>query len=165
MREISIIAFLFIAAIGVVGLLLVARDPAKLLEFGVKAPGSGSNLAALSNELLMPSEDEALSKEPVVGGVTAPQPTNPAVEVRATPLGYLNVRDAATTQGKLLGKVLPGTVCEYTEKKNGWYHILVFEKDEQGVWSCQTQVPNVTGKDAWVSGVYVDEVDTGGWPS
>lgn len=74
MREISIIAFLFIAAIGVVGLLLVARDPAKLMEFGVEAPGSGSNLAALPNELAMPSEDEVLNKEPVAGGLTAFQP-------------------------------------------------------------------------------------------
>lgn len=73
MKEISIIAFLFIAAIGVVGLLLVVRDPAKLMEFGVEVPGSGSNLAALPNELLMPSEEDSLSS-PVAGGLTAFQP-------------------------------------------------------------------------------------------
>jgi len=88
-----------------------------------------------------------------------PKPLNPTVKVRATSAGYLNVRDSATTQGKLLGKVLPGTVCEYTEKKSEWYRILVFEKDAQDVWSCQRQVLNAEGKDAWVSGDYVDEVD------
>lgn len=74
MRGIFIIAFLCIAAIGVVGLLLVARDPAKLLEFGVEVPSEESGLAALPNELLLPSADEDLNGEPVVGGVSAPQP-------------------------------------------------------------------------------------------
>lgn len=86
-------------------------------------------------------------------------PPNPMLRIRNTGVGYLNVRDTGSLQGKLIGRVLPGSICEYTEKKNSWYHILVFEKNEQNIWSCERQTPSLEEKGGWVFGEYVQEVD------
>ncbi|OHA72291.1 MAG: hypothetical protein A3E07_03590 [Candidatus Wildermuthbacteria bacterium RIFCSPHIGHO2_12_FULL_45_9] len=62
----------------------------------------------------------------------------PKIEVLSNSTGYLNVRNAPSVQGSRTGQVLPKEQYEFTEVKNGWYHIIL---------------PG--GKDGWVSGSYV----------
>ncbi|GEM_PF-7130286 len=64
------------------------------------------------------------------------------VQILETDVGFLNVRDGASTSAKKVGTVKPGEVYEYTEVKDNWYHIA-----------------HPTLKDAWVFGQYVKEVD------
>ena len=52
------------------------------------------------------------------------------------------MRDGSSLQAKKIGTVKPQEVYEYTEVENNWYHIVHPELQE-----------------AWVSGLYVKEVD------
>lgn len=75
----------------------------------------------------------------------APEPEvpapNPRIQILETSVGFLNVRDGASTQAKKIGTVKPGEVYEYTETKDNWYRIV------------HAQLQN-----AWVSGEYVKMV-------
>ena len=64
------------------------------------------------------------------------------VRISETGIGFLNVRDGSNLQAKKIGTVKPQEVYEYTEVENNWYHIVHPELQE-----------------AWVSGLYVKEVD------
>ena len=55
---------------------------------------------------------------------------NPELRITNTPTGWLNVRDAASLDGKTIGKVYPGDEYEYTNEKNGWYEIILKDKTE-----------------------------------
>ena len=68
--------------------------------------------------------------------------SNPQLRILNTSVGYVNVRDAASLQGKRIGRVSPKDIYEYTEEKDGWYHILIPEKG-----------------DGWVFGEYIEKVD------
>lgn len=64
------------------------------------------------------------------------------VEILDTGVGYLNVRSEPSVDGELVTKLDPGDQYEYTETKDGWYHLKL-----------------ENGKDGWVSGDYVNEVE------
>lgn len=64
------------------------------------------------------------------------------VRISETGIGFLNVRDGSSVQAKKIGTVKPQEVYEYTEVENNWYRLVHPELDE-----------------AWVSGLYVEEVD------
>mgnify|MGYP001580931107 FL=1 len=64
------------------------------------------------------------------------------IQILQTDVGFLNVRDGASTSAKKIGTVKPGEVYEYTEIKDNWYHIV-----------------HTTLQNAWVFGQYVKEVD------
>jgi len=64
------------------------------------------------------------------------------VRISETGIGFLNVRDGSSVQAKKIGTVKPQEVYEYTEIENNWYHIVHPELES-----------------AWVSGLYVKEVD------
>ncbi len=72
-------------------------------------------------------------------GLAAQDTPENQLVVKNTPTGYLNVRDAASAGGALLGKVYPGEKYIFSEKKDGWYKIKI-KDDEEG----------------WVIGEYVD---------
>ena len=83
------------------------------------------------------------NSEGVGGEPSTPEPApNPRIEILETDVGFLNVRDGASTSAKKIGTVKPGEVYEYTEVKDNWYRIThpLFEN-------------------AWVFGQYVKEVD------
>lgn len=64
------------------------------------------------------------------------------LEVLPSELGYVNVRDNPSRQGKIVAKVLPGEIHTYREEKDGWYEI-VFQD----------------GRSGWVSGKYAKVIN------
>lgn len=70
-------------------------------------------------------------------------PLNPKLRVLDNSLGYLNVRNAPSLKGTtLVGKVKPRELYEYTQEKDGWYYILIPEKEG-----------------GWVFGEYIEKTD------
>lgn len=62
----------------------------------------------------------------------------PQLTIKATPTGYLNVREQPTSSAKVVTQVHPGEVYSYTLSKSGWYQISL-PNDQSG----------------WISGQYV----------
>ncbi len=54
----------------------------------------------------------------------SPQPKF-MLEVQDSSLGYVNVRDSASTSGLIIAKAMPGEKYEYTAKTAGWYTIML----------------------------------------
>ena len=51
--------------------------------------------------------------------------SNPKLKILDTPTGWLNVRDAASLDGKAIAKVHPGEEYEYADEQSGWYKIIL----------------------------------------
>ncbi len=83
----------------------------------------------------------AATSTPVVVPTSTPVANLTQVKISNTPTGYLNVRNAPSTSGKLLTKVHPGEIYTYTQTKNGWYYITLSD-----------------GSQGWVTGQYVQVV-------
>jgi len=67
-------------------------------------------------------------------------PAKPYITVKETPTGFLRVRNEPSTTGEELTQIKPGEMYPYlNEEKSGWL-----------------KIEYVTGKEGWVSGVYVD---------
>ncbi len=56
------------------------------------------------------------------------------LEVLSTGLGYLNVRDTHSTTGSIVGRVFPGDIYEYGDKKDGWYEIILGDTERGWVF-------------------------------
>ena len=80
-----------------------------------------------------PQISEAIEEEPELAQ---------RVRISETGIGFLNVRDGSSVQAKKIGTVKPDEVYEFTEVENNWYRIAHPDLQE-----------------AWVSGLYVEEVD------
>ncbi|MDE2312035.1 MAG: SH3 domain-containing protein [Patescibacteria group bacterium] len=69
------------------------------------------------------------SSSPVPSPVaTATPPVLPPVQqlqVTATPTGYLNVRNQPSLSGKIISRVHPGEVYQYSDKQGDWYNITI----------------------------------------
>lgn len=82
------------------------------------------------------NEPPASSVQPLP--VSLPPQTEPApaprksLKVLPSELGYVNVRDNPSRQGKIIATVLPGDTYAYQEEKGGWYEIIL--KEERGGW-------------------------------
>lgn len=70
----------------------------------------------------------AYSRKTVSSAPAAPIATAGKLKVVSS-VAYLNVRDQASTKGKLLGKVLPNQQFNYVDYKDGWYKIQKDGKD------------------------------------
>lgn len=66
---------------------------------------------------------------------------NPKLKILNTPTGWLNIRDAASFEGKTIAKVYPGEKYEYTDEQNGWYQIIL--KDETNGWVYEKYVQTI----------------------
>lgn len=126
------------------------EKPQGILEL-IKIPTSPS---VVSN--VMPESDIPLSSETPIQAVsvTASSSTpenilpNPGQEpanitqlkIKSTPTGYLNVRSEPSTAGLLVGKVNPGDIFTYTNKKSGWYEIVLPENKTGWVIETYTEV-------------------------
>jgi len=117
---------------------------------GIVAAVFGFSLYVLlttENTIIVVNEAAQEPKEMVVAP-TNPLPEaaapalNPRVEILDTGIGFLNVRDGASTSAAKVGTVKPGEVYEYTEFKDNWYHIV-----------------HPTLQNAWVFGQYAKVVD------
>jgi len=64
---------------------------------------------------------------------------NPELRITNTPTGWLNVRDAASLDGKTIGKVYPGDEYEYTNEKDGWYKVILEDKTEGWIFGSYTE--------------------------
>ena len=107
-------------------------------------------LVTTENTIIVVNEAVEESKEVFITGDNLPVPEvvveepelTRRVRISETGIGFLNVRDGSNLQAKKIGTVKPQEVYEYTEVENNWYHIVHPELQE-----------------AWVSGLYVKEVD------
>ena len=108
-------------------------------------------LLTTENTTIVVNEAVEESKEVFITGDNLPIPEvvveeepefTRRVRISETGIGFLNVRDGSNLQAKKIGTVKPQEVYEYTEVENNWYHIVHPELQE-----------------AWVSGLYVKEVD------
>ena len=108
-------------------------------------------LLTTENTIIVVNEAVEESKEVFITGDNLPVPEvvveeepefTRRVRISETGIGFLNVRDGSNLQAKKIGTVKPQEVYEYTEVENNWYHIVHPELQE-----------------AWVSGLYVKEVD------
>lgn len=69
-------------------------------------------------------------------------PEKPYVRIKETPTGFLRVRESSGSDSVELARVNPGETYPYlNEEKSGWY-----------------KIEYKTGKEGWVSGVYVELV-------
>ena len=107
-------------------------------------------LVTTENTIIVVNEAVEQPKEVFITGDNLPVPEvvveepelTRRVRISETGIGFLNVRDGSNLQAKKIGTVKPQEVYEYTEVENNWYHIVHPEL-----------------KEAWVSGLYVEEVD------
>ena len=75
----------------------------------------------------------------------------PYVEIKATPTGFLRVREKPDTKSQELGRVQPGDRYPLLDKTTGWYLIKV---DLEATASGQP-----ASKQGWVSAQYVDKFE------
>jgi hypothetical protein len=61
------------------------------------------------------------------------------LRITDTPTGWLRVRAEPTEESEEIGRVYPKEEYSYTEDENGWYKIILLDKDDSG----------------WISGEYV----------
>jgi len=66
----------------------------------------------------------------------------PKLTILPTPLGYLNIRDSANTDGQIISKALANDTFEYTAENSGWY---------------QVRLPD--NKTGWVFGKYIKTIN------
>ena len=75
----------------------------------------------------------------------------PYVEIKATPTGFLRVREKPDTKSQELGRVQPGDSYPLLDKTTGWYLIKVdLEATVSGL---------PAGSQGWVSAQYVDKFE------
>ena len=75
----------------------------------------------------------------------------PYVEIKATPTGFLRVREKPDTKSQELGRVQPGDRYPLLDKTTGWYLIKVdLEATVSGL---------PAGRQGWVSAQYVDKFE------
>jgi len=75
----------------------------------------------------------------------------PYVEIKATPTGFLRVREKPDTKSQELGRVQPGDRYPLLDKTTGWYLIKVdLEATASGL---------PAGRQGWVSAQYVDKFE------
>jgi len=101
-------------------------------------------LLTTKNTIIVVNEAANEPKEVVVEPTPAPEApaVNPRIEILDTGIGFLNVRDGASSSAKKIGTVKPGEVYEYTELKDNWYRIV-----------------HPTLQNGWVFGQYAKVVD------
>lgn len=121
------------------GLLIVAF--VGIFGFGVLMVMTQENTVEIINTKVIKAEPT------FIAGGNVPEveeevKVNPRVKISNTSVGYLNVRNGASVQSTKIGTVKPGEVYEYLETKDNWYLLVHGELE-----------------DAWVSGLYVEEVD------
>ena len=95
----------------------------------VSATGTASSAVPTSTPPVVSTAPRASA---VAGAATK------SLKINSNSLGYLNVRSEPTSSGKVVTQVHPGEQYTYSDKKYGWYQIMI-----KG---------NQTG---WVSGQYV----------
>jgi len=102
------------------------------------------NTTIIVNEAVSESKEVFITGDnPQVPEVAEEEPElAQRVRISETGIGFLNVRDGSSVQATKIGTVKPEEVYEYTEVENNWYRIVH---------------PELEG--AWVSGLYVEEVD------
>ncbi|MEX0917615.1 MAG: type II secretion system F family protein [Candidatus Paceibacterota bacterium] len=131
---------LVIVWLGVVGVALAVILPIYNLIGGFNAdPTQRTEEEPAQENVIVPTAPEITVATSSPDVVVEPMLTLTVLE---NDLGYLNVRDEASTAGMVIGRVYPGESYEYTEEDVGWYRIIL--EDESG----------------WVYGDYVEISET-----
>ncbi|MEK7510096.1 MAG: SH3 domain-containing protein [Patescibacteria group bacterium] len=104
---------------------------------------SMKDTTVVENQPTYQASEELISAQPN-SSRESPKEISPAVKLQIldTSVGYLNVREAPSLTSARIDRVRPGEVYEYTEEKDGWFHILFPD-----------------GKQGWVFGQYVQKID------
>lgn len=84
--------------------------------------------------------DLALSEADLTRIATPPVTTSKQVVVKKTPTGFLNVRETASTNGKIVIQVKPGEILSLLEELPNWNRVRTSE-----------------GKEGYVSSIYVEK--------
>ncbi|PJE77097.1 hypothetical protein COV05_00610 [Candidatus Uhrbacteria bacterium CG10_big_fil_rev_8_21_14_0_10_48_16] len=146
-KNVSVIlepVLLVIVWLGVVAVALAVVLPIYSLIGGLNTDPSQQQEQRVSQDssiFIQPNEEESvelLPQESLEEGIS------PAfLEILPTSFGFLNVRDASSLTGVIIGRVTSGAVYEYTSERDGWYEIIL-ETTETG----------------WVFGEYVNIIET-----
>lgn len=129
---------LVIVWLGVVSVALAVILPIYSLIGGLNKPKTVSAPPIVTTETVIISE-QLPEADP---GEVATATEEKKIEILKTGLGFLNVRDAGNTKGKIIGKVLPGEQYVVKNETGGWYEIILAD-----------------GKTGWVINKYVKSVE------
>lgn len=147
---------LVIVWLGVVGVALAVILPIYSLigqlNAGEQGAPSSQTETTAPQDPVESGTDAATIVEPVVpesslkSSATGEEKT---LTILPTGIGYLNVRDAPSKEGKIIGRVTPGTMYTYQSEQGGWFEIIVGEQ-------CSLlQLPCESGAETgWISGDY-----------
>lgn len=151
-KNISVILepiLLVIVWLGVVAVALAVILPIYSLVGNLNTnPSQRINEQSTQEDVVAPAESEVST--PTSTPETKEAEPVQTLRIIETGLGYLNVRDEASTAGQVVGRVYPGEEYEYTAEDVGWYEIT-FDL------SAATSTPQAGAKDerGWVYGDYV----------
>lgn len=136
---------LVIVWIGVVAVALAVILPIYNLIGGLNGDPS-QRIEPVEQDTVFQGDEEILTIPEVIIATSSPDIVETelinTLEIMETGIGYLNVRDQASTGGAIIGRVYPTEVYEYTDEDVGWYEI-VFE-----------------GENGWIYGDYVKIIET-----
>lgn len=150
---------LVIVWLGVVGVALAVILPIYSLIGQLNAGEQGTSSAPTQVESsapndVTPTEANGVSEtaKGTMLGNAEPSPEMPVtatVTILPTGIGYLNVRDLPSKDGKVIGRVAPGETYVYRSEQDGWFEIVLGER-------CSLlAVPCESGRNAgWISGDY-----------
>lgn len=71
----------------------------------------------------------------IVGESVAPPTASATVRILETPIGFLRVREAASTASREIARVKPGETFPFLEEKEGWFKIQLSDASEGWVSS------------------------------
>lgn len=134
---------LVIVWLGVVAVALAVILPIYGLIGGLNTdPSQKIEQEPAQENVVVPAESEVPSATSMPETIEA-EPVQ-TLRIIETGLGYLNVRDEASTAGEIIGRIYPGEEYEYTDEDVGWYAIIFGDEAKNG----------------WIYGGYVKIIET-----
>ncbi len=131
-KDLSVILepiLLVVVALGVLGVAVAVILPIYSLVGGLNSGQEGSPAVSLTPTIMQTQTPPSSSSAMVAVH---------KIQVLNTQIGYLNIRQDASTTAAIIGKALPGDVYEYINKQGDWY-----------------QITFGAGKVGWVNATYV----------
>lgn len=133
---------LFFVWLGVVSLALAVILPIYSLVGGLnEPPATISEQKPTVEKNIEKINDEEITEEN--------ETELPKIKILETGLGFLNIREKASLESEIVGRVIPGEEYENTGQKEEWYEII-YEKGKE----------EIKDKKGWVFGEYVELLKT-----
>ena len=103
-----------------------------------ETPASTPTLESIEEVSVIFDDSPKLNSDPVESVEDVTEQFNKLI-ILDTPTGWLNVRDGASLDGKIIAKVYPNEQYEYTDEKNNWYFITISENKSGWVFEDYVQ--------------------------